>query len=181
MEPARHAVPERPEMFGVAAADVLTTTQVLRRIERLEEIVVQQARKRSLVADGGFRHDAGFVNVVILERIVNQTVRAHVAVVVTARTAGASFFDLFGKDRFPARNECRLGRGRCLAREFSSVLRFTNSSLALSRSSSCACGNTTVRFSACTSSPLQDDAYEFMPLLRPSNHSGQLSEVSLFC
>src|SRR3954451_9760683 len=35
--------------------------------------------------------------------------------------------------------------------------------------------------SATTSSPLHDEAYEFMSVLRPSNHSGQLSEMSLFC
>ena len=37
------------------------------------------------------------------------------------------------------------------------------------------------RFSAPTSLHYRTTHYEFMSLLRPSNHSGQLSDVSLFC
>ena len=56
-------------------------------------------------------------------------------------------------------NALPLSSGRPIAREFSSVLRLTNSSRACSRSSSSACGKSTDRFSAPTSSPLQEEAY----------------------
>src|SRR6185503_4436906 len=70
--------------------------------------------------------------------------------------------------------------GRPIAREFSAVFSCTNASRARSRSASASCGKSAVLRSATTSSPLHEDRYEFMSLLSPSNHSGQLSDVSLF-
>src|SRR6478672_12296455 len=78
-------------------------------------------------------------------------------------------------------NASPLSSDRPIAREFSAVFCLTYSSRARSRSASAACGNSAVRRSATTSSPLHDEAYEFMSLLSPSYHSGQLSEMSLFC
>src|SRR5919198_1561199 len=40
MEPARHTVPERPQMLRIAAADVLPGAEILRRPEDAKEIVV---------------------------------------------------------------------------------------------------------------------------------------------
>src|SRR5215813_6004218 len=68
-----------------------------------------------------------------------------------------------------------------MAVEFSAVFWCTNSSRASRRSSSVACGNRAVRRSPSISSPLQEEAYPTMSLLRPSNHCGQLSDRSLFC
>src|SRR5262245_47130942 len=67
-----------------------------------------------------------------------------------------------------------------MACEFAAVACSTNASRAFRRSSSCACGKSAVTFSAWISSPLHEDAYPTMLLLKPSNHSGQLSEMSLF-
>ena len=67
MEPSRHSVPERPEMFGIATADVLPATKILRRFERCEEVVVEESREWSFVIDGNLCDDSRFMNVVVLE------------------------------------------------------------------------------------------------------------------
>src|SRR3954452_3424693 len=68
-----------------------------------------------------------------------------------------------------------------MAREFSSVFCSTKASRARRRSSRASWGNSAVLRSATTSSPLHDEEYEFIVVLKPSYHSGQLSEMSLFC
>src|SRR3954447_17144032 len=74
VQPPRHAVPEGPQMLGVATTDILPSADVLRRRKWLMEIVVPQSQKYAIVRHGGFRNHARFVDVVILERGVHHAI-----------------------------------------------------------------------------------------------------------
>ena len=90
MQPARHAVPEAPQVLGVAAADVLPAAQILRRAELLVKVVVAEPQEHAVVIDRGLGDHARLVDVVVLERVVRDAVDHRVAVVVAARAAGAA-------------------------------------------------------------------------------------------
>src|SRR3954468_1316837 len=77
VQPARHAVPERAEMLGIAAADVLAAAEVLRRTELLEDVIVVEAGERPLVVDRRVRDHAWLVNAEVLEGIVDLAIGDH--------------------------------------------------------------------------------------------------------
>ena len=90
VQPPRHAVPERSQVFGITAAEVLRCAHVLRREEPREEIVILGTEEWSIAVNGGFANDARLVNVVVLERVVYGAVSRLIPVVMTVRAARAS-------------------------------------------------------------------------------------------
>src|SRR6185295_18911387 len=98
----------------IPAADVLPSSQILGRIGLLEEVVVAEPRERALVVHGDFGDDTWFVDVEVLERVVDDAVRRLVPVVMTARAAGASLRHLVGEQQLPAGDRRGLGAGRGL-------------------------------------------------------------------
>src|SRR5690349_323470 len=90
MQPAGHAVPKASKMLRIAARNVLPAAFILRRTERLEEVVVRQPLERPIAVYRGIRNDSWLVDVVILEGIIHNSVRHLIAVVVAVRASGTS-------------------------------------------------------------------------------------------
>ena len=106
MKPARHTIPKRPYMFGVSAAQVLRRADILRRLEPRKEVVVRRAEEWSITIDRRFADDARLMDVVILERIIDDAVGPLIAVMVAVGAAGAALRDFQREDLFAARDFC---------------------------------------------------------------------------
>jgi hypothetical protein len=74
VQPPRNTVPERSQVFGVAATDVLTCTLVLRWTELLEELIVSRTEERPVPIDRRLANNVRLVDVVILEGIIKTSV-----------------------------------------------------------------------------------------------------------
>ena len=101
MQITRHRIPGGAEMFRVPAAEILRRPDVLRRVELLEKVIVRRSIKRTFAIDGGFAHHTRLMDVVVLERVVHDSVRHRVAVAMAVRTTGAALRD-FVRENNPA-------------------------------------------------------------------------------
>src|SRR4051812_17079723 len=104
MQIARDSIPDRTQVLGVTAAQVLRSTNILWWLELGEEVVVIRPIERALAVNRRLTDDPGFMDVEILERVVHQTVRRDVAVVVTISTASAAGRDFVREECLAACN-----------------------------------------------------------------------------
>src|ERR1044072_8640784 len=93
VQPAWHAVPKGPQVFGVATTKILRCANVLRRAKASEEVVVGRPEEWTVTIDGRLTNHAGLVNVVILESIVDDSICKLVAVVMTVSATCATLSD----------------------------------------------------------------------------------------
>ena len=66
----RDSIPDRAEVLGVTAAEVLRRADILWRLELREEVVVLRTIEWSFAVNSGFADDPGLMDVEILERVV---------------------------------------------------------------------------------------------------------------
>src|SRR5215210_3515420 len=114
VQPARGAVPKSPQVFGVATTKILRCANVLRRPKTSEEVVVGRPEEWAITINRGLADHSRFVNVVILEGIVENSIGQLVAIVMTVGATCATLGHLCRKDLFPACNLCGLIASRKL-------------------------------------------------------------------
>src|SRR5215213_259845 len=108
VQPARHAVPQSPQVFGVATTEILRCADVLRWSKTRKEVVVGRPEEWTITINRRLANHSRLVNVEVLEGVVDNSIRQLVAIVMTISTARATLCDLRGEDLFSAGNLCRL-------------------------------------------------------------------------
>ena len=106
---ARHRIPDGAEMLGIAAAEILRGADVLWRLEFGEEIIVLRSIERTLTVDRALADHSRFVDVVVLEGVVQDAVRKDVAVVMAVGAARAARRNLITEEFLAARDLDSLG------------------------------------------------------------------------
>src|SRR3954454_15147758 len=124
MQITRGGVPDRAEMFRIPAAEILRGSDVLWRCKRLEKIICFRAVERSLAVDGHLADYAGLVDVVVLERVVENAVAEGVAIVVAIGATRAALGNFAGEDLPAALNFLRFGLRRHLGQRIGEQTRF---------------------------------------------------------
>src|SRR5215212_8898142 len=83
VQPARHAVPKRPQVFGVATTKILRCANILGWSKTSKEVVVVRPEEWTITVDRRLANDSWLVNVVVLEGIVSDAICELVAVMMT--------------------------------------------------------------------------------------------------
>src|SRR5215207_6487963 len=90
VQPARRAVPKSPQVFGIATTKILRCADVLGWSKTSEEVVVGRPEERTITVDRRLANHSWFVNVVVLEGIIDDTVCKLVAVMMAIGATGAT-------------------------------------------------------------------------------------------
>src|ERR1051326_2608063 len=114
MQITRDCIPHGAKMLGVAAAEILRRADILWWREFREEVIVSGTIKWTFAVYGRLADYPRLMNVVILERVIEDTVRKRVAVMMAIRAASAALRDFGGEDLFAARNLLGLSLSRRL-------------------------------------------------------------------
>src|SRR6185369_12308697 len=94
-------------MLRVPAAEVLRRSDVLRRSEFHEEVIVLWPKEWSFTVHGRLADDARLVNVVVLKRVVTNAVDEFISVVMTLGTTSSALRDAGRKYLFTTRDLLR--------------------------------------------------------------------------